>query len=71
MWSVVVTAPPVILFAALPTVSTSLALEVPIACLTNGTEPVIGGWTTAAEALAAGERGERLLVRPTTRPRGG
>jgi len=27
---------------------TALALEVPIACLTNGTEPVIGGWTTAS-----------------------
>lgn len=27
---------------------TSLALEVPISCLTNGSEPVIGGWTTAS-----------------------
>jgi hypothetical protein len=27
---------------------TSLILEVPIACLTAGTEPVIGGWTTAS-----------------------
>jgi hypothetical protein len=27
---------------------TSLALEVPIACLTNGMDPVIGGWTTAS-----------------------
>jgi hypothetical protein len=27
---------------------TSLALEVPTACLTNGSEPVIGGWTTAS-----------------------
>jgi len=27
---------------------TSLALEVPIACLTNGSDPVIGGWTTAS-----------------------
>jgi hypothetical protein len=27
---------------------TSLVLEVPIACLTNGTEPVIGVWTTAS-----------------------
>lgn len=26
----------------------SIALEVPIACLTNGTEPVIGGFTTAS-----------------------
>ena len=27
---------------------TTLALEVPTGCLTNGTEPVIGGWTTAS-----------------------
>lgn len=27
---------------------TSIELEVPIACLTNGTEPVIGAWTTAS-----------------------
>ncbi len=27
---------------------TSIALEVPVACLTNGSEPVIGGWTTAS-----------------------
>ena len=27
---------------------TALALEVPIACLTAGNEPVIGGWTTAS-----------------------
>jgi hypothetical protein len=27
---------------------TSLALEVPIACLTRGTDPVIGGWTSAS-----------------------
>ena len=27
---------------------TSLALEVPINCLTNGSDPVIGGWTTAS-----------------------
>lgn len=26
----------------------TLALEVPIACLTNGADPVIGGWTTAS-----------------------
>lgn len=26
---------------------TSIVLEVPIACLTNGSEPVIGAWTTA------------------------
>jgi hypothetical protein len=27
---------------------TAIALEVPIACLTNGSEPVIGAWTTAS-----------------------
>ena len=27
---------------------TTLALEVPAACLTNGNDPVIGGWTTAS-----------------------
>ena len=27
---------------------TSLALEIPISCLTKGTDPVIGGWTTAS-----------------------
>jgi hypothetical protein len=27
---------------------TSLVLEVPISCLTNGKDPVIGGWTTAS-----------------------
>lgn len=27
---------------------TSIEMEVPTACLTNGTEPVIGGWTTAS-----------------------
>lgn len=27
---------------------TTLALEVPISCLTHGSEPVIGGWTTAS-----------------------
>jgi len=27
---------------------TSLALEIPTSCLTNGSEPVIGGWTTAS-----------------------
>jgi hypothetical protein len=29
---------------------TSLALEVPISCLTNGKDPVIGAWTTASVA---------------------
>lgn len=28
---------------------TSLALEVPIGCLTNGSDPVIGGWTTSSK----------------------
>jgi hypothetical protein len=28
--------------------TTSIALEVPISCLTAGTDPVIGGWTTAS-----------------------
>ncbi|MDB6063365.1 MAG: hypothetical protein JWM78_3468 [Verrucomicrobiaceae bacterium] len=32
---------------------TSLALEIPTACLTAGTEPVIGGWTTASMRQAA------------------
>lgn len=27
---------------------TTIAMELPIACLTSGTDPVIGGWTTAA-----------------------
>ena len=27
---------------------TSIILEVPIACVTNGTNPIIGGWTTAS-----------------------
>jgi hypothetical protein len=31
---------------------TALVLEVPIACVTNGTNPVIGGWTTASIPLA-------------------
>ena len=30
---------------------TSLAVEVPIACLTNGSDPVIGAWTTASERI--------------------
>ncbi len=32
---------------------TSLALEIPTACLTSGSEPVIGGWTTASIRQAA------------------
>ncbi len=31
---------------------TSLALEVPIGCLTNGSDPVIGAWTTASKRQA-------------------
>lgn len=31
---------------------TTLAMEVPIACLTNGTDPVIGAWTTASKRQA-------------------
>ncbi len=31
---------------------TSLALEVPISCLTNGNDPVIGAWTTASSATS-------------------
>src|SRR5579863_8120335 len=32
---------------------TSLALEIPASCLTAGTDPVIGGWTTASVRQAA------------------
>ena len=32
---------------------TSLALEIPASCLTQGNEPVIGGWTTASVRQAA------------------
>jgi len=32
---------------------TSLALEIPIACLTSGSDPVIGGWTTASVRQAS------------------
>jgi hypothetical protein len=32
---------------------TSLALEIPASCLTAGTDPVIGGWTTASLRQAA------------------
>ncbi|HXR44783.1 MAG TPA: DUF4331 domain-containing protein, partial [Pseudolysinimonas sp.] len=31
---------------------TSLAVEVPIACLTRGGDPVIGAWTTASERMS-------------------
>jgi hypothetical protein len=37
---------------------TSLVLEVPIGCLTNGKDPVIGGWTTAS--LPEGDRWKQV-----------
>jgi len=37
---------------------TSLALEVPIACLTRGTDPVIGAWTTASERVVTDDEDE-------------
>jgi hypothetical protein len=41
---------------------TTLALELPIACVTNGSDPVIGAWTTASEQKNdtgdVGEEGE-------------
>jgi hypothetical protein len=39
---------------------TSIALEVPIACLTAGGEPVIGAWTTATRGNSSGGTGEQL-----------
>jgi hypothetical protein len=51
---------------------TSIALEVPIACLTRGNEPVIGAWTTASlhqgrvlNPAPAGVVGSRGQGRPT------
>lgn len=41
---------------------TSIAMEVPVACLTNGAEPVVGGWTTAS--LRQGR-----VINPTPRSR--
>jgi hypothetical protein len=38
---------------------TSIALEVPIACLTNGSDPVIGAWTTAKSG-STGQQYSRL-----------
>jgi hypothetical protein len=35
---------------------TSIALELPIACLTNGKDPVIGAWTTASVPKQASEQ---------------
>ncbi len=45
---------------------TTLALEIPTACLTNGSEPVIGGWTTASTKItfpitSSSSRKDRLL----------
>jgi hypothetical protein len=39
---------------------TTFALEVPIACLTNGSNPIIGGWQTAALP-----RNQALTLNPT------
>ncbi len=45
---------------------TSLALEIPISCLTNGSDPVIGGWTTAsirqAEVINATPESDRSVA---------
>jgi len=37
---------------------TSLAMEVPISCVTRGSEPVIGVWTTSATTKQADRKGE-------------
>ncbi|MDP9065698.1 MAG: DUF4331 domain-containing protein, partial [Pseudomonadota bacterium] len=45
---------------------TSLALEVPVSCLTQGKDPVIGGWTTAsvrASEEGGSEHGDRQVSR--------
>lgn len=44
---------------------TSLILEVPISCLTNGNEKVIGGWTTASLRQARLLRSHPTFDRPT------
>lgn len=55
---------------------TSLALEIPTACLTAGSEPVIGGWTTAsirqASILNPAPQDDKSVasVGPVTRPTG-
>jgi len=55
---------------------TSLALEVPIACLTSATDPVIGAWTTAslrqAEVLNAAPQSDKSVasVGPAANPTG-
>ncbi len=45
---------------------TSLAVEVPIACLVSGTEPVIGGWTTASE-IRSDDEGNETEIRQLSR----
>ena len=54
---------------------TSLAVEVPIACLTSGSDPVIGAWTTASERMSseddAGGVAPGLAPRPSARERAG
>ena len=39
---------------------TTIALEVPIACLTDGRDPVIGAWTTSAKSTGKGQQASRL-----------
>jgi hypothetical protein len=38
---------------------TSLVLEVPIACVTRGGDPVVGAWTTASERRGRGNNGDK------------
>jgi hypothetical protein len=45
---------------------TSLAVEVPISCLVSGTEPVIGGWTTASE-IRSDDEGNETEIRQLSR----
>ena len=39
---------------------TTIALEVPIACLTDGGNPIIGAWTTSAKNTGKGQQASRL-----------
>jgi Domain of unknown function (DUF4331) len=50
---------------------TSMALEVPKACLTAGTDPVIGGWTTASMRQARLLNGSPAAGHQTTDKQGG
>ncbi len=43
---------------------TTLALEVPIACLTNGSDPIIGAWTTATAGAGPTRRQLSRLSAP-------